>query len=236
MQLWLSDKIRQAAFLKARRLEVARESVETLTDDECLIIYAEIEVRLSRTTKPKLSDKHCKMCGNVGHNRRTCSELKAKKEPAKSKYTDRILEILVENSHGLRTYEIAQKTDQTLPNAFGTLKLLERQRRVERHGKRCNTLWTLPGVSPVPRIETIPAAIIDVLSKAKAPMDSRCLRDEVEKVLVQNIGKRPTDASLTSGLGRLIENGVVALHGANERGALYVLVTPKGGAANPPLN
>jgi len=137
---------------------------------------------------------------------------------------------------GLRTCEIAEKTQQTLQSAFGILKLLERQGRVTRHGERYNTLWTLRGCSPVPRVETIPAAVVNVLSRAPGPMDGRRLLDEIGASLLRSIGKRPSDASLRRGISRLIAGGTLAYHGANEHGPLYILVTQEGGAPVPDLN
>jgi hypothetical protein len=142
-------------------------------------------------------------------------------EPA-AKYTDRITKILDENPQGLRTCEIAEKIAQAINFAFGILKSLERQGRVERHGSRNNTLWTLPGVQPVPRVETIPAATVAVLAKTAEPMDARRLRDEVS-ALLRNVSKPPSKAALKRGISRLISTGVLAYCGANEHGAMYVL-------------
>lgn len=147
-----------------------------------------------------------------------------------AKYTDQILKILDENPQGLRTYEIAEETKQPLSNAFGILKLLKRQERVERHGERYNTLWTLPGVTPVPRIETIPAAAVAVLSKATGPMDAHCLRDQIS-ALLRDVGESPSTKALNRAIGRLISDGTLACHGANEHGAMYVLA-PKGDASS----
>lgn len=207
----LSDESRRFAFAKAKRLEVARTSVAKLTDDECQLLYVEIEARLAHATKAHGSAK------------------KAKTAKPAAKYTDQILKILDENQYGLRTYEIAEKTTQPVSNAFGILKLLKRQGRVERHGKRYNTLWTLPGVSPVPRMETIPAAAVAVLSKATGPMDAQRLRDEIMAMLQRSGAKQPSKASLMRGISRLVSTGTLAYHGANEHGPMYVLAAPKGG-------
>jgi hypothetical protein len=138
-----------------------------------------------------------------------------------TKYTDRILTILDENGQGLRTCEIAVKIEQALNFAFGILKSLERQGRVVRHGSRYNTLWTLPGAQPVPRIETIPAAVVAVLSGETRPMDGRRLHDEIRRLL-RGVGKPPSEASLRRGISRLITAGMLAYQGANEHGAMYV--------------
>lgn len=147
-----------------------------------------------------------------------------------AKYTEQILKILDEHRHGLRTYEIAEKTKQPVSNAFGILKLLNRQGRVERHGERYNTLWTLPGISPVARIETIPAAAVAVLSKTIGPMDAHRLRDEMS-ALLHAVDKPPTQAALNRGISRLVSSGTLVVHGANEHGAMYALA-PKEEAAN----
>jgi len=160
------------------------------------------------------------------------------REPGKKKpgprYTDQILKILDENRAGLRTHEIAKRTRQAGPNAFRTLKLLEHQGRVERHGKRTSTLWTLPGVVPVQRVESIGAAIVDVLAKSKdrLPMDRRFLEKAVDNVLRAK-GRKLKPATLMTEVTRLIEKGVVAFHGANEHGPMFALTVPQG---EPELN
>lgn len=144
-----------------------------------------------------------------------------KAEPA-AKFTDRITKILDENPHGLRTCEIAEKIEHAINFAFGILKSLERQGRVERHGNRYNTLWTLPGVQPVQRVETIPAAAIAVLTKVTGPMDARRLHDEIN-VLLRGVSKPPSKAALRRGISRLISTGVLTHCGANEHGVMYAL-------------
>jgi hypothetical protein len=151
-----------------------------------------------------------------------------KKKPG-PKYTDQILAILDANRTGLRTHEIAKKTHQTGPNAFRTLKLLEHQGRVGRHGKRTNTLWTLPGVKPIPRVESIPAIVVDVLSKGSLPMDQQLLARRVESFLRAK-GRTLNAATLRQEITRLIEKGVVAFHGANEHGPMFALTVPRGGS------
>lgn len=153
-----------------------------------------------------------------------------------TKYTEQILKILDDDRRGLRTYEIAEKTKQPTKNAFAILKLLEGDGRVVRHGKRLNTLWTLPSVTPAQRIESIPAAVVEALSKTSGPMDGRRLRAEARAVFEQHVGKRPRDASLTRGINRLLEDGVVAMHGANEHGPMYVLIRDREGGVTISLN
>lgn len=138
------------------------------------------------------------------------------------KFTDQILKILDDNKIGLRSYEIAERTGQAVPNAFKILKLLERQGRVARHGKRKDTLWTLPGVVPEQRIETIQAVIVDVLSKGDVPMDRRLLEIQVGRVLREK-GRKLKLTSFNSEINRLIEKGVVAFHGANHNGPMFAL-------------
>jgi hypothetical protein len=142
------------------------------------------------------------------------------------KYTDQILRILDEHKIGLRTYEIAERTGQSVPNAFRILKLLEKQGRAVRHGKRTSTLWTLPGAVPTPRVETIQAVIVDVLSKSGVPMDRRVLEIQVDRVLRER-GRKLKASTLMSEIGRLIEKGIVAFHGANEHGPMFALTLPE---------
>lgn len=100
---------------------------------------------------------------------------------------------------------------------------------MERHGKRTSTLWTLPGVVPVQRVESIGAVIVDVLSKSKGslPMDRRFLEKAVDNVLHAK-GRKLKPATLMTEVTRLIEKGVVAFHGANEHGPMFALTIPKG--------
>jgi Fe2+ or Zn2+ uptake regulation protein len=151
-----------------------------------------------------------------------------KKKPG-PKYTDLILKILDENRAGLRTCEIAKKTRQAGPNAFRTLKFLEHQGRVERHGTRTNTLWTIPGVEPTQRVESIPSMIVDVLSQESLPMDQRLLARRVESIL-RDKGRKLNAATLRTEITRLIEKGLVAFHGANEHGPMFALTILKGGS------
>lgn len=296
----LSDKARHIAFAKAERLEAACSLMETLTDEECQILYVKSETRLARfvetpsatvtvtldenietivearverpeaikpiTMAPELPfteakrlaeaawerdylsrlmvlengsvTKAAKRAGVDRRNFRTLLQrnglrprgVQSKKKEPDARYTDQILKILDEHPRGLRTWEIAEKTQQTLNNAFGTLKSLARQHRVARHGERYNTLWTLPDGLPVPRIETIPTAAVAVLSKATGAMDARRLRDEISDLLCA-VGKPPSASSLNRAISRLVSSGVLACHGANEHGAMYVLA-PKGDASN----
>ena len=304
-----SDEARRAAFAKAARLEAAREPIEKLTEDECQIIYVELETRLAHgaTNSAALPDSaestesteleleptaasetstasapidtpvpiesevlpwmEAKRRAEAAFERDYLSRLmtlakgkvtdaarlagvercnfrkllqrnglrpRKPKLPTKiehaSKYTDRITTILDENAHGLRTCEIAEKIGQAINFAFGILKSLERQARVERHGNRYNTLWTLPGVQPVPRVETVPAAAVAVLSNVTEPMDSRRFYDEVSSLL-RSAGQSPSKASLKRGISRLISTGVLAHCGANEHGPMYVLAS-KGDTAH----
>jgi hypothetical protein len=248
------DQVRQGALAKARRLDAARKVLGDLTYDECQVIYIELESRLTEkagadvparaSEKAVPTRRHCRVCGEVGHNSQTCTKQKKAPTPKKKtsktapkpKWTDMIEQIIRENPQGLRTYEISKKTGQSDPNAYGILKLLERQRRIERHGERYNTLWTLPGIVPVPRIETIPAAAVHLLSKTMEPMDGRKLRDEISKLLVRNIGKKPHPESLKTEISRLISKDIIIRSGANEHGPMYLLVTRKGGDTATTLN
>jgi hypothetical protein len=151
-----------------------------------------------------------------------------KKKPG-PRYTDLILKILDENRQGLRLCEIAKRTRQAGPNAFKTLKLLEQQGRVEQHGKRSTSLWTLPGIVPVQRVESIPAIVVDVLAKDRLPMEQRLIARRVETVLRAR-GRKLNEATLRQEITRLIEKGIVAFHGANEHGPMFALTLPKGGS------
>ena len=152
------------------------------------------------------------------------------------KYTDVIEAFVRENPQGLRTLEIARKTGQSNSNAHGLLRLLERSGRVERHGERYNTLWTPPGVVPVPRVETVAAAILHLLAESSRPQSSRALRDAATKLVAQATGKKPRAASVQSELSKLLAKRLVIRDGADEQGALYALSVEKGGPDTPTMN
>jgi hypothetical protein len=280
------DEVRRFALLKAELLAAARAAIEKLTDDQCEVIYVEIEQRLTTAVRDTssvpveeevaalapatalaeesapttdlpisvvkrraaedierdyLADLMKQANGSVTVAARLADEdrtnfrrrlqragLRARGQMKPGpKYTDQILKILDEHKIGLRTYEIAERTGQTVPNAFRILKLLETQGRAVRHGKRTSTLWTLPGAVPTPRIETVQAVIVDVLSKSGVPMDRRVLEIQVDRVLREK-GRKLKPSTLMSEIGRLVEKGIVAFHGANEHGPLFALTVPEG--------
>jgi len=292
------DKARQFALLKAELLAAARAAVAKLTDEQCEVIYVEIEQRLAgvvgdeaatstaapppstpspseppNTSPPNTSPPSTSPPATVTNlstveaKRRAAEDVERARlacfmeqaggcvtdaaelagmdrsnfrkrlqhlglrEPGKKKpgprYTDLILKILDENRQGLRLCEIAKRTRQHGPNAFKTLKLLEQQGRVAQHGARSTALWTLPGVEPVPRVESIPAIVVNVLTKDGLPMDQRLLARRVESVLRAR-GRKLNEATLRQEITRLIEKGVVAFHGANEHGPMFALTVPKG--------
>jgi hypothetical protein len=284
----LSDEARRAVLARAEPLDAARALVPKLTDDQCAILYVEIEARLARNETAALAkmlpasstsaetsvflqlaglpfaearrqamatfkraylsrlmelSKHSvtiaarRAVVDRTNFRRLLQQSGLRERGTKpkttgvTKYTERILRILDEDKHGLRAYEIAAKTKQTVNNVCGILKSLERQGRIVRHGTHRSTLWTLPGVSPEQRIETVPAAVVAVLAKAAAPMDGRQLCEAIVTTLVRNTGKKPSAPSLRRAINRLISCGMIRSHGANEHGALYVLA-PKGETAD----
>jgi hypothetical protein len=199
----------------------------------------------------------CSFCHKPGHNVQTCEAKKAsemgaetpKRRTAKTRpgpkpgslagkpnYAALAREVLAANPQGLRAYEIAKKIGQTkVSNAFGTLKLLERLGYAERHGERYSALWTVPGITPKPRIETVGAAVVHVLITAGGAVDGWKLRDEVVKMIVAATGKRPRLASVTTEISRLMAKGVITTDGANEHGPLYIAVE-KGGSEARALN
>ena len=273
------DEVRRFALLKAALFAAARAAIEKLTDDQCAVIYVEIEERLSRASgtssvavpieeqpapipeaalptkdlpvavakrraaedieRDYLADLMKKSNGSVSAAARLADEdrtnfrrrlqhagLRAPGQMKRGpKFTDQILKILDDNKIGLRTYEIADRTGQAVPNAFKILKFLEKQGRVARHGERKSTLWTLPGDVPTQRIETIQAVIIDVLSRGEVPMDRRLLELQVSRVLREK-GRKLKLTSFNSEINRLIEKGIVAFHGLNEHGPMFALTVP----------
>jgi hypothetical protein len=139
-----------------------------------------------------------------------------------AKYTDTIVEILANNPQGLRTYEIAERTEQPIGNAHNILKLLLKQSKIARHGHRYNTLWTIAGGTPVPRVETLPQAAIAVATSARGPIDSRKLRDEMSALLT-DIGKPPTPQAIRRAIKRLLKSHDLECAGANTNGTMYRL-------------
>lgn len=255
MTVGARDKFRLEALKKKRLFDVARKALADLTDDQCSMIYLELEERLAKTGKTREEAparipenvqpgrRHCRVCGGVGHNARSCTKAKpgtaapkAKVTKAKPRWTDMIEQLVRDNPQGLRTYEISKHTRQSDSHTYGILQLLERTGRVQRHGRRYKTLWTLPDIEPTPRIETIPDAAVHVLSKQTGPVDSRKLRDEVGKLVQNNVGKKPKMDSLKTEISRLVSKGVIALIGANEHGPMYALTGSKGGDVASMLN
>jgi hypothetical protein len=198
--------------------------------------------------------RHCSFCGEAGHYIQSCEEKKAaeingetpKKTSTKPgpkpgtsstrpNYAALAREVLAANPQGLRAYEIGKKIGQNkVQNAFGTLKLLERLGYAERHGDRYNALWTVPGFTPVPRVETIGAAIVHILQGATSPMDAWKLRDEVVKLIIANTNKKPRLDSVTTEIGSLMQKNLIDTDGLNEHGPLYVIAG--GGVSAPTLN
>jgi hypothetical protein len=267
------DKARRFALLKAELLAAARAAVNKLTDDQCEVLYVEIEERLARradastaepvepralgqpktTSAPSITEAKRLAAEAVEHDQLSrlmdeadgcvtdAAELAGmdrsnlrkrlqhlglrapgKKKPG-PKYTDQILKLLDEDRTGLRASEIAKKIRLAMPNVFSLLKYLERRERIQRHGERHNTLWTLPGVEPLQRLDTISAIIVDVLaSNGVLPMDRRHMERQVEKIL-RDKGRTFNATTLRTETTRLIEKGVVAFHGANEHGPMFAL-------------
>lgn len=144
-----------------------------------------------------------------------------------AKYTDTIVEILANNPQGLRTYEIAERTEQPIGNAHNILKLLLGQKRIARHGHRYNTLWTIVGGTPVPRVETLPQAAIAVATSARGPIDSQKLREEMSALLA-DVGKPPTPQAIRRAIKRLLGSGDLVCAGANQNGSMYMLAPKRG--------
>ena len=253
MTISARDQVLQRARAKAKRIDTALAAIDALSDDEAEIVYAKLEERVvqrkvhaerpttkkQQPTKASSSKRACGACGKPGHNARTCPTAtgRAPTKVAKpaDRYADRARKLLAENPQGLRTYEIGEKIGQTVPNAFGTLKLLERLGQAERHGSRNNTLWTVPGGTPVPRVETIAAAVVQVLTNARKAVDAWVLRDTVAEIITEATGKKPRLDSVTAELGRLVGKDIITTNGTNEHGPLYVLVR-EGGADASTLN
>ncbi len=235
MTLRLLDQVRQDARAKVKRLDAAYQAIDALTDDEAELVYVKLEARIESKARTRTAPgKPAKSPTPPKRKIRSSNKMKATKPAtAEPKFSDLAEHQLRSNPKGLRAVEIGAKIGQSVPNVFGTLKLLERQGRAQRHGSRYNTLWTLPGVTPVPRVATIAAAFVHVLGKSAEPMDARVLRDEVEQLVVNATGKKLRPESLSTELSKLVSKGIIEREGANEHGVMYVLAREKGaGDAN----
>ncbi len=229
-----------------------------MTRDERLTIYVELEreFKLTASSTPSAPAKapekdepgrrHCKVCGGVGHNSRSCKKSKrnqAAKVSAKAtvpnkhatkypSYAYLAEKFVRENPHGVRTMEVSRAIGQPIPGTFKTLDLLKEQGRVERHGKRYNTLWTLPGMKPEPRVETIDAAIVKVLrDEGGEPVDGRYLVRTVTRIVTEAQKKKPREDSITTAIYKLIAKNIIAKKGANEHGPMYVAVEQQEGGS-----
>ncbi len=250
----IADKIRQDARAKEQRIETALAAIEALTPDEAEFVYVKLEKKILGTSagspapastpkpptaKPKKTKATAKPVkepkkgkGAKKINKATITPSKfATKSPS---YAERAEAFITANPQGVRTYEIGKAIGQSVPNVFGTLKLLEGQGRVERHGERYKTLWTAPGVKPVERIETIDDAIVHVLSKS-GPMHGNKVRAEVAKLL-RDMGKKVSPVSLKTMLSKLVTKGAIMHDGADENGILYAVTREKGEPSPATLN
>lgn len=151
----------------------------------------------------------------------------AKREPLDTpelSFVDKAEKFVLAHPEGVRTHEVAEAIDQTASAAFGTLMLLERNERVSCTGRRNKRLWTPRGVKPVPRIETIDAALVKVLNDADGErVDGITLRERAVAMVVTSSGKKPRLDSTVAAIYRLVREGKIKKDGANERGPLYRL-------------
>jgi len=121
---------------------------------------------------------------------------------------------------------VARAVQLTVQAANRTLIHLETQRRVQRHGIRFKTLWTLPGATPTRRIDTIDAAIMQVLEDARgALVDGGVLRDAVITMLEETLEKKPGAASIATALYKLVIKKEIVKDAANENGPMYRIAT-----------
>ncbi len=148
-------------------------------------------------------------------------------------FAEQALNYILAHPNGVKTIEVAKEIQQTLPSAHGTLSLLFRQKKIARHGKHLETLWTPPGVAPVKRIDTLGAAVMKVLEDAAPdPVDYLMLQAEALKVIEKETGRADFAAESAAGeIYRLAKKNKIKKSGANENGAMYVLAnaTVEGG-------
>jgi hypothetical protein len=190
--------------------------------------------------------RKCGFCREVGHRTERCEARKAAelagtlppqkkpKRPAGPNHSALAREVLAANPQGLRLDEIARKIGQRPASAFSTLRLLKRLGYAEQHGEHIGALWTVAGGTPTPRIETVHAAIVDILKREDGPADAWALHDEVAEIIAEETRKRPKRTSITRELSKLMAEGIVTTDGLNEHGPMYRLA--KRGTDVAPLN
>jgi len=134
------------------------------------------------------------------------------------------LEFVLANPRGVRTWEVARATDQTIASAYNTLVALADAKKIVRHGDRNRRLWTAVGIIPIPRIESIEDAIKKVLlDAAGVGVDQITLQDTVSQLVERATSKKVSITSLVNGIYRAMRKGVIKKAGASGRGVLYVL-------------
>jgi len=196
-------------------LEQVYDAIGGILDDmsieEQIDLLARIQIKVDRNLKasrgaaptPKGTRKH------------------ATRSPS---FAEQALTYVLAHPNGVKTLEVAKEIQQTLASAHGTLNLLLRQKKVARHGKHLETLWTPPGVAPVKRIDTIGAAVMKVLEDADAPLDATVLETEALKIIKAETGRTDFAKETVPGeIYRLCKKNRIKKSGANERGPMYVL-------------
>lgn len=134
------------------------------------------------------------------------------------------------NPRGIRTHEIAKILGITTPVAFNALTVLAKEKDIDCHGRRNHRVWTPPGVRPDLRGESIPSAILKVLTESVKPVDQITLQAEVKK-LVEAAGKTVRIDSLVRGIYTAVRKGIIRKVGISGGGVLYALAQQEGGAA-----
>jgi hypothetical protein len=222
-----------AARESVERLDAGRVALRAMTREERLIIYVELEREFKSPSNGTTPTRVAKT-----------KRAKANKSSAPNKHTTKypsyayLAEKFVrENPQGVRTMEVAHAIGQPIPSAYRTLLLLQEQKRIQRHGNRNHTLWTVLGVTPIPRVQTIDAAIMKVLSNADGDaVDALMLVTEVTKIMNEALKRKPRADSITTAIYALIAKGLIAKSDANEHGPMYVLANGKGRDAAPTMN
>ena len=137
-------------------------------------------------------------------------------------------QVIRANPQGLRGFEIAQRIGQTSTNVGSTLRRLEAQGKITRHGRRPKALWTPAGAIPEVRIVSLSDAVIHMLIIAAEPIGGRALRDEAVKLYARHTGRKANPRLVVGAVNRLMADGVVERRGGTKRRPLYVLVSAKG--------
>lgn len=215
----LAEKRKRVAFFD-QKCEAVENLIDELEVDEQLTLLVRVQARVEKNYKASQ--------GSVPAPRPKGTSKHATRSPS---FTEQALNFVLAHPDGVKTIEVAKEIQQTLPSAHGTLSLLLRQKKIARHGRHLETLWTPPNVAPVKRIDTVGAAVMKVLEDAAGePVDYLILQAETLKVMEKETGRTEfREDTITGEIYRLAKKNKIKKRGANEHGPMYVLASVEEG-------